>query len=327
MNRIDLKDKTNFIGSWNIDNNDLCKRIIEFFENNKNLQKKGTTVSGVNEKVKKSIDLSIDPKKLNNPEFVDVKDYFSKLFECYQDYKIQWPFLDKTLEVVDIPKFNIQKYNLGGHFSSVHCERDSKQNMHRTFAWMTYLNDVDEGGETYFEHFNLKIKPKTGQTLIDTDEGYFQNFAGFILSQFETYPKGLIPFFVDEKNQEWTAFEAQLIEAIQLGQKKGMVPIHLTIDKNHRKLFDQVLAGFQKKMGIKDQISFDVQYSYQHRLTDTPFINENKELVRDDHGEILFRKGGHGSLLENINQLDADCIWIKNCYISNVIFFDFTSLF
>ena len=68
MNRIDLKDKNNFIGSWNIDNNDLCKRIIEFFENNKNLQKKGTTVSGVNEKVKKSIDLSIDPKKLNNPE-------------------------------------------------------------------------------------------------------------------------------------------------------------------------------------------------------------------------------------------------------------------
>jgi len=62
MNRIDLKDKTNFIGSWNIDNNDLCKRIIEFFENNKNLQKKGTTVSGVNEKVKKSIDLSIEKR-------------------------------------------------------------------------------------------------------------------------------------------------------------------------------------------------------------------------------------------------------------------------
>jgi len=166
MKRIDLKDKTNFIGSWNIDNNDLCGKIIEFFENNKNLQKKGTTVSGVNEKVKKSIDISVDPKKLNNPEFRDVKDYFSKLFECYQDYKIQWPFLDKTLEVVDIPKFNIQKYELGGHFSSVHCERDSKQNMHRIFAWMTYLNNVDEGGETYFEHFDLKIKPKTGQTLI-----------------------------------------------------------------------------------------------------------------------------------------------------------------
>ena len=168
----------------------------------------------------------------------------------------------------------------------------------------------------FFGTIQKKIS-KTGQILIDTDEGYFKNFTGFILSQFENYPKGLIPFFVDEKNQEWTAFEAQLIEAIQLGQKRGMVPIHLTIDKNHRELFDQTLAGFQKKMGMKDQISLDVEYSYQHRLTDTPFIDENKELVRDDHGEILFRKGGHGSLLENINQLDADCIWIKN--IDNIL--------
>ena len=99
-------------------------------------------------------------------EFEDIKNYFSELFKCYQDYKIQWPFLDKTLDVVDIPKFNIQKYDIGGHFSSVHCERDSKQNMHRIFAWMTYLNDVDEGGETCFEHFDLKVKPITGQTLI-----------------------------------------------------------------------------------------------------------------------------------------------------------------
>ena len=83
MKRIDLRDKTNFIGSWNIDNNDLCKNIIEFFENNRNLQKKGTTVSGVNEEVKKSTDISIDPKKLNNPELVDVKDYFRKFIYYY----------------------------------------------------------------------------------------------------------------------------------------------------------------------------------------------------------------------------------------------------
>ena len=111
MNRIDLKDKNNFIGCWNIDNNDLCEKIINFFENNKSLQKKGTTVSGINEKAKKSIDISIDPKNLNNHEFDDIKNYFNELFKCYQDYKIQWPFLDKTLDVVDIPKFNIQKYN------------------------------------------------------------------------------------------------------------------------------------------------------------------------------------------------------------------------
>ena len=167
MYRINLKDKTNFIGCWNIDSNDLCKRIIDFFDKNKNFQKKGITVSGIDENVKKSIDITLDPKDLKSPEFVDIKNYFSKLFECYQDYKIQWPFLDKTLTAVDIPKFNIQKYNLGGHFASVHCERDSKPNMHRIFAWMTYLNDIKtDNGATNFIHYDIKIKPEKGKTLI-----------------------------------------------------------------------------------------------------------------------------------------------------------------
>ena len=209
-------------------------------------------------------------------------------------------------------------------FSPLHAFKEAIKKL--DFNLSTYLQSK-EGNSLRQLKKNLKNLPffdliqgkisGTGQTLIRNDERYFQNFVDLILSQFDNYPKGLIPFFIDEKNQEWTAFEAQLIEAIQLGQKKGMVPIHLTIDKNHRKLFDQVLAGFQEKMGIKDQISFDVQYSYQHRLTDTPFIDENKELLRDDKGEIAFRKGGHGSLLENINQLDADCIWIKN--IDNIL--------
>ena len=68
--------------------------------------------------------------------------------------------------MVDIPSFNIQKYNIGGHFAELHTERESVSTMHRVFAWMTYLNDVDDGGETYFKYFDLKIKPEIGKTLI-----------------------------------------------------------------------------------------------------------------------------------------------------------------
>ena len=88
------------------------------------------------------------------------------MYDCYQDYKTQWPFLNKSLEVVDIPTFNIQKYEIGGHFARMHCEREGVPSMHRVFAWMTYLNDVEDGGETFFEHYNLKIKPEIGKTLI-----------------------------------------------------------------------------------------------------------------------------------------------------------------
>lgn len=155
------------------------------------------------------------------------------------------------------------------------------------------------------------------QAKLDEPEAYFINFIRKIVSQFETYPKGLIPFFTDEKGQEWTPFEAQLIEVIELGKQKSTIPLHLTIDKNHRKLFDKTLESFKEKIGGMGQTSFSVDYSHQHRLTDTPFIDEKKLWVRDEKGGIAFRKGGHGALLENLNHLDADCIWIKN--IDNIL--------
>ena len=74
--------------------------------------------------------------------------------------------LNKSLSIVDIPSFNIQKYNIGGHFAELHTERENPSKMYRVFAWMTYLNDVDDGGETYFEYFDLKVKPEIGKTLI-----------------------------------------------------------------------------------------------------------------------------------------------------------------
>tara|TARA_A100001035_G_scaffold250661_1_gene222150 strand:- start:15 stop:629 length:615 start_codon:yes stop_codon:yes gene_type:complete len=166
MKRIKVSEETNFIGCWNLNEKNLCSEIIDLFEKNKILQKRGTTALGVDEKLKKSIDITIQPKDLNKDEFKVLKKYVKRLFECYQDYKILWPFLDKTFASLDIPAFNIQKYEKGGHFASTHCERGSIPHMHRVFAWMTYLNDVDSGGETYFEHFNLKIKPEIGKTLI-----------------------------------------------------------------------------------------------------------------------------------------------------------------
>jgi len=166
MNRIKFSNEINFIGCWNINNDDLCRKLVNFFERRKDLQRSGITGYGKDEKAKKSVDISIDPNDLIEDEFKDIKIYIEELYKCYQDYKVQWPFLKNNLKTLDIPSFNIQKYEPGGHYNLMHCERGSLQSMHRVFAWMTYLNDVDIGGETYFEHFNLKIKPEKGKTLI-----------------------------------------------------------------------------------------------------------------------------------------------------------------
>ena len=129
MQRTSISKDTNFIGSWNINDDNLCNNIVKFFEKNKLLQKKGSTSNGVDEKVKNSIDIGINPNNLHKDGFQDLKLYFNRLFDCYQDYKKQWPFLNKTLSTVDIPSFNIQKYNIGGHFAELHTERENASTM------------------------------------------------------------------------------------------------------------------------------------------------------------------------------------------------------
>jgi hypothetical protein len=168
MQRIDLGcDKTpHFIGSWQIDNPGLCEQIIEFFERNSTRHKKGSTYYGVDLSKKSSTDLIVYPNDLREPSHNIFRAYLQELQKCYLDYLQQWPFLTDSLREIDIGPFNIQKYKAGDHFSFVHTERSSPSTMHRALVWMTYLNDVEEGGHTHFAHYGLDVKPERGKTLI-----------------------------------------------------------------------------------------------------------------------------------------------------------------
>ena len=167
MKRVNIKSQqTHFIGCWNLENNKLCNEITNFFENNKNLQKPGVSGVGKNLKIKKTTDIYIYPDNLKKTKFEILKQYISELHKCFLDYQNQWPFLKTMLKTVYVPSFNIQKYSRGDHFASLHSERTTLNTLHRLFAWMTYLNDVDDGGKTSFNHYGIKIKPETGKTLI-----------------------------------------------------------------------------------------------------------------------------------------------------------------
>jgi|TARA_B100001750_G_scaffold241627_1_gene253504 prolyl 4-hydroxylase len=168
MKKIDITNNKNpnFIGAYNIENDSLCEKIVSFFEENKDLQSQGAVGDGVDEKIKKSTDITIYPNNLKEEKFFLFKDYLNSLNQCYQDYRETYPFLKKFIKKVDLGYFNIQKYLPGGHFAELHSERTSLQNLHRLFAWMTYLNDVDDGGTTDFDYFDIKVKPEKGKTLI-----------------------------------------------------------------------------------------------------------------------------------------------------------------
>ena len=183
MKKIKISSQqTHFIGCWNLENNKLCGEITNFFENNKNLQKAGISGMGLNPKIKKTIDIRINPNDLEKPKFEIFKQYINELYKCFLDYQNQWSFLKTMIKTVDVPAFNIQKYSRGDHFASVHSERTTLNTLHRLFAWMTYLNDVDDGGQTNFNHYGIKIKPETGKTLIWPAEWTHAHTGGILKS-------------------------------------------------------------------------------------------------------------------------------------------------
>ena len=155
-----------FIGSWIIEPLTLCDDLIDFFELHPDNQAQGKIAGGLNPESKKSTDLTIRPRELEQEDHKPVRDYLEALFACHQDYLEQWPFLKGVIPRAEVSSFNIQRYEPGGHFLKVHSERTTLATSHRVLAWMTYLNDVEDGGSTQFVHQNLEVQPRKGKTLI-----------------------------------------------------------------------------------------------------------------------------------------------------------------
>jgi prolyl 4-hydroxylase len=186
INFTDEKERPHFIGFWNIKNDNLCKEIISFFEENKILQKTGAMGSGRDFTKKKTTDITVKPSDLKDYKYKCFNNYIGELYKCFIDYQHQWPFMKSLIKDVDIGSFNIQKYSKGDHFSIIHTERSSLKHSNRLFAWMTYLNNVKDGGATNFSHYGIRVKPEIGKTLIWPAE-WTHAHSGEILNSGEKY--------------------------------------------------------------------------------------------------------------------------------------------
>ena len=128
-------------------------------------------------------------------------------------------------------------------------------------------------------------------------------------------PKGLVTFHAyAEGNRK--AVEEHLVEGALYASSKGVAHIHFTVSQEHMEGFKALLAekvpAYEERFGLKYEITFSVQKP----STDTVAVNPDNTLFRTDEGKLLFRPAGHGALIENLNDLEADLIFIKN--IDNV---------
>ena len=129
-------------------------------------------------------------------------------------------------------------------------------------------------------------------------------------------PKGLLLFHSYPDGPRTPALE-HLVEGALYASSKGEVNIHFTVSHEHLDLFRAHIAEYlpiyEKKYGVKYHISF----SEQKPSTDTLAANPDGTPFRTEDGKLLFRPGGHGALIENLNEQQADVVFIKN--IDNVV--------
>ena len=129
-------------------------------------------------------------------------------------------------------------------------------------------------------------------------------------------PKGLLQFHSYDDCAK-TPVEEHLTEAALYGSSRGEAEVHFTVSSEHRKLFEELIERVVPEAQEKFKITYKVSLSEQKPSTDTIAVNMDNTPFRTSDGKLLFRPGGHGALIENLNDLKSDIVFIKN--IDNVV--------
>jgi nicotinamide riboside kinase len=172
----------------------------------------------------------------------------------------------------------------------------------------------------FFEQVDAKLKEVFPD--FNTLERDYKNYYFIKLLLFPDYfdfankPKGVLPFH-KYKNHIATAIEEHLYECAYYSSSNNSSHLQFTVSEIHQCQFESVVNSVKEKVEKESGITITTSYSYQNKATDTISVNLNNKPFRDENGKLVFRPGGHGALIENLNNLDADIIFIKN--IDNVI--------
>ncbi|MEE9362554.1 MAG: DUF4301 family protein [Cellulophaga sp.] len=225
--------------------------------------------------------------KLSLLKFVPASGAASRMFKALFNF----------LEVFDYTKERFETY----------CERTDDK------AMVVFYENMEKF--PFYERIKKGITKKTatkGETVylfvekMLLEEGFNYGF----------FPKGLLPFhsYIAKTS---TPFEEHLVEASLYATKEGRGNLHFTISEQHTEMFVNEFATIKNRVSKATEIDFNVDYSYQKSKTDTIAVTMNNEPFRNKNGSLLLRPAGHGALIENLNEQNADIIFIKN--IDNVV--------
>lgn len=227
-----------------------------------------------------------------------------------------------------------KKYSEEGHkvVKFVPASGAASRMFKNLFAFLTADYDVPttDFEKEFFDnikHFAFKhelcdkCKENEGACVCDLKKaGKYKEIVANLLEakglNYGQLPKGLLLFHSYEDGPR-TPMEEHLVEAALYASSDGVANIHFTVSHDHLDLFkkkvEEKKAYYEHKYGVR----FNVSFSEQKPSTDTIAANPDNTPFRNEDGSLLFRPGGHGALIENLNEIDADVVFIKN--IDNVV--------
>lgn len=152
------------------------------------------------------------------------------------------------------------------------------------------------------------------------EKGRYKTVVDYLLNDkglgYGQLPKGLLLFHKYVGTQR-TPLEEHLVEGALYANCNGVVRLHYTVSPEHKNLFEDCVNHVKGEYESKFNVRYCVSFSVQKPSTDTIAVNPDNTLFRNSDGSLLFRPGGHGALIENLNDVDADIVFIKN--IDNVV--------
>lgn len=171
----------------------------------------------------------------------------------------------------------------------------------------------------FFDSLNTALINATGKDIHQhITDNEFAPIIDMLLKEdglnYGQLPKGALLFHKYPK-QNRTPFEEHLVEAAKYASANGKANIHFTVSEEHQGLFEELKARFQSLYSSKYGTEISISFSNQKKATDTIAADMNNDPFREN-GKLVFRPAGHGALIQNLNDIDSDIIFIKN--IDNV---------
>ena len=186
---------------------------------------------------------------------------------------------------------------------------DFEKNFFANIEKFAFYGDLDE---TCRKNKGLSVKE-----LVESGQykDVVFNLLDFTGMNYGSLPKGLLKFHTYECCPR-TSAEEHFVEGALYAATDGVVKLHFTVSPNHKALFEELVAERKAYYEEKFSVKYDITFSEQKQCTDTIAVDAENAPFREN-GAIVFRPGGHGALRENLNDIDADVIFIKN--IDNVV--------